>query len=96
MKEEWTSMRSLADARSIIKKADKGPCVVVWDKWLYGLSWKTPRIKNIHKDVNFSDKTLRDLVDKSNKTFRSFTSQGKINEKELKYFTYDVKSYWFR
>ena len=30
-KEEWTAMRSLADDRSIIiKKADKGSCVVVF------------------------------------------------------------------
>ena len=31
-KEEWKCMRSLANNRSIvIKKADKGSCVVVWD-----------------------------------------------------------------
>ena len=32
-KEEWRAIRSLADDRSIvIKKADKGSCVVVWDR----------------------------------------------------------------
>ena len=32
-KEEWIAMRSLADDRSIvIKKADKGSCIVVWDR----------------------------------------------------------------
>ena len=47
--------------------------------------------KNICKDVNFSDKSLRDLVDESNKMFRSLKSQGKITEKELKYFTYEYQ-----
>ena len=32
-KKEWTAIRSLADNRSIIiKKADKGFCVVVWHR----------------------------------------------------------------
>ena len=32
-KEEWQAFRSLADDRSIvIKKADNGSCVVVWDR----------------------------------------------------------------
>ena len=32
-KEEWQAMRALANDRSIvIKKADKGSCVVVWDR----------------------------------------------------------------
>ena len=31
--EEWRTVRSLADERSIvIKKGDKGPSVVVWDR----------------------------------------------------------------
>ena len=34
--EEWQVVRSLADNRSIvIKKADKGSCVVVWDRFDY-------------------------------------------------------------
>ena len=44
--------------------------------------------KNIYEDVNFSDRILRDLVDKSNKMFRSLKSQGKITEKELMCRTY--------
>ena len=31
--EEWRAIRTLADDRSIvIKKADKGSCIVVWDR----------------------------------------------------------------
>ena len=47
--------------------------------------------KNIYQDVNFSDRILPDLVDKSNKMFRNLKSQGKITEKELKYFTYEYQ-----
>ena len=42
--------------------------------------------KNIYQDVNFSDRILRDLVDKNKKMFRSLKSQGKITEKKIKYF----------
>ena len=32
-KEEWETVRTLADDRNIvIKKADKGSCVVIWDR----------------------------------------------------------------
>ena len=32
-REEWQAVRSLADDRSIVlKKSDKGSCVVVWDR----------------------------------------------------------------
>lgn len=36
VKDEWQAIRSLNDARSIvIKKADKGPYIVVWDRGNY-------------------------------------------------------------
>ena len=75
-KEEWTAIRSLADGRSIIiKKADKGSCVVVWDRNDYIVeAEKQLGDKNIYQDVNVSDRILRDLVDKSNKIFRSLKS----------------------
>ena len=82
-KEEWAAIRSLADGRSIIiKKADKSSCVVVWDRNDYIVeAEKQLGDKNIYQDVNVSDRILRDLVDKSNKIFRSLKSQGKITEK---------------
>ena len=43
----------------------------------------------MYQDVNFSGKILQNLVDKNNQMFRSLKSQGKITEKELKYFTYE-------
>ena len=45
----------------------------------------------MYQDVNFSGKILQNLVDKNNQMFRSLKSQGKINEKELKYFTYEYQ-----
>ena len=56
-KEEWTAIRSLADDRSIIiKKADKGFCVVVWNRNDYTAeAEKQLGDKSIYQDVNFSD-----------------------------------------
>ena len=45
----------------------------------------------MYQDVNFSGKILQNLVDKNNQMFRSLKPQGKINEKELKYFTYEYQ-----
>ena len=90
-KEEWTTIKSLADDRSIIiKKADKGSCVVVWDRNDHIVeAEKQLRYKNIHKDINLSDNILPDLVGKTTKMFRSLKSQGqKITEKELKDLNY--------
>ena len=61
-KEEWQAIRSLADDRSIvIKKADKGPCVIVCDKDDY-LSEAEKELgdKVIYKDVSFNEKMLSD------------------------------------
>ena len=61
----------------------------IWDRNYYIFEKeKQMADKNIYQDVNFSDRILRDQVDKSNKIFRSLKSQGKVTEKELKYFTY--------
>ena len=77
----------MADDRSIIiKKADKGSCVVVWDRKDY--------IGEAEKqlwDVNSTDRTLRDLVDRCNKMFRNLKSHSKITEKEVKYFRYEYQ-----
>ena len=80
----------MANDRSIIiKKPEKGSCVVFSDRndnYIVEAE-KQLEDENIYQDFNFSDRFLRDLVDKSNKMFRSLKSQGKIIEKELKYFT---------
>ena len=86
-------MRSLADDRSIvIKKADKGSSVVVWDRNDYVMeAEKQLSDANIYKDVSFNEKMLQDLVGTSNKLFQNLKSKGKISDKQLKYFTYEYK-----
>ena len=68
-REEWQAMRSLADDRSImIKKADKGSSVVVWDRYDYiAEAEKQLKDQNVYKDVDFNEKiykTLQKLVTK--------------------------------
>ena len=44
--------------------------------------------QNVYKAVDFTEKTLQDLAETSNKMFQSLKITGKIDEK---YFTYDYK-----
>ena len=86
-------MRSLADDRSIvIKKADKGSSVVVLDRYDYiAEAEKQLKDQNVYKDVDFTEKILQDLAETSNKMFWSLKTKGKVDEKQLKYFTYEYK-----
>ena len=54
-KEEWQCMRLLANDRSIvIKKADKGSCVVVWDREDYiAEASKQLNDESVYKSVKF-------------------------------------------
>ena len=92
-KEEWIAMRPFADDRSIvIKTADKGSCIVVWDRNDYlREAEKQRKDQNVYRKVAFKDKTLSQLVDCSNRFFRNLKMKGHITEKELKYFSYEFK-----
>ena len=92
-KEEWIAMRSLADDRSIvIKKADKGSCIVVWDRNDYlRQAEKQLEDPNVYRKVAFKDKICPQLVDFSNRFFKNLKMKGHITEKELKYFSYEFK-----
>ena len=86
-------MRALANDRSIvIKKADKGSCVVDWDRNDY-IAEEAKQLgdENIYKDINFKDKILQELADDSNKLFKSLKMKGSFTEKELKDFTIEFK-----
>ena len=63
-KEEWLSVRSLADDRSIvIKKADKGSCIVVWDSGEYLLEAEQQLgDRSVYKDISFHENLPTDLV----------------------------------
>ena len=57
-KEEWVAMRSLDDDRSIvIKKADKGSCIVVWDRKDYlREAEKQLKDQNVYRKVDLRTK----------------------------------------
>ena len=63
-KEEWQAIRALVDDRTIvIERADKGSCVVVWDRMDYLLEdEKLLSDSNVYKSVDFKEKLLADLV----------------------------------
>ena len=78
-------MRYHADVISIvIKKADKGCSVVMWDHDDY-------KDRNVYKDVEFNEKILQDLAENNNKILWSLQSKRKINENPFKYFICEYK-----
>ena len=92
-KEEWLAMRGLAGDRNIIiKPADKGSCVVLWDREDYlAEAKKQLQDVDIYEDTYFKESDLVKLVEKSNNMFQSLRRKNLITEKELKYFSYHYK-----
>ena len=77
LKEEWHGIRSLVDDRNIvIKRADKGSCVVIWYR---NDCVKEAEIQlndqNVYKSVEFKDKIFSELVEKSNHFFKSLKAR---------------------
>ena len=85
--------RNLADDRSImIKGADKGSSVVVWNRYDYlQEASRQLRDTNIYEDVKFNENIFTGLVERSSKIFNRLCGHKLISEKELKYFTYSFK-----
>ena len=93
--EVWQALKNLKEDRSIIiKPADKGSCVVVWDREDYlAEGYKQLNDESIYVDIKHStDKTLSDLIEKSNNFFKRLNRKKIISEKELKYFSYSFKN----
>ena len=92
-KEEWKALRSLANDRNIvIKKADKGSCVVIWDRSDYIMeAEKQLNDKAVYRDVNFGRDLIPNLTGKSNRLFESLKRRQLITEKEFKYFRFEFK-----
>ena len=86
-------MRSLADDRSIvIKKADKGSCVAVRDRFDYVKeAEKQLADDKVYDEITYNKKVLSQLLETSNKYFKGLKSKDFISEKELKFFTYEYK-----
>ena len=69
--EEWGTITSLTDDRSIvIKKADNGSCIVVWDRndCFEGKELSNP---SVYRDVSNNKKILPKLSETSSKMFSS-------------------------
>ena len=93
-REEWQAVRSLADDRSIvIKKADKGSCVVVWGRNDY-LSEAERQFSGtkVYRDVSNTENILSKILETSNRMFRSLKRIEFLTEKQMKYFTYEFKN----
>ena len=86
-------MQGLAEDRSIvIKPADKGSCVVVWDKIDYLVEAENHLSDNsTYRDVKFGDDDLVKLVEQSNKIFRKLLSKQNISSGDFKHFSYNYK-----
>ena len=84
------TIRSSVDDRSIvIKKADKGSCVMVWDKDDNVLkAEKHFSGPSIYRHVNNSKNILPKLSEASKKMFSSLRRKGFKTKKQLKYFLY--------
>ena len=83
-------MRSLANDRSIvIKKSDKGSCVDCED--YIEEAEKQLEDRNVYKDIDFEEKILQELAETSNSLFRNLKKKGCTTEKELKYFSIELK-----
>ena len=85
-KEEWQAIRSLADDRRIvIKKADEGSSI--WDRVDYFKEAnKQLSDKNVYKEVEVKEHLLTELVETSDKFFKSLKARGCISEKNLVFF----------
>ena len=73
-KEEWLAMTGLAEDRNIIiKPAEKGSCVVLWDRGDYLTeAGKKLQDVDIYEDTGFKELDLVKLLEKSNTMFQSF------------------------
>ena len=92
-REEWNPIRSLVDDRNIIiKKADKGSCIVIWGRNYYLMkAEKQLSDKKLYQEVSNSENILFKLAEMSNKMFSSLKRRGYITVTELKYFFYEYR-----
>ena len=69
---------------------DKGSAVVVWGRNDYYIKEAEKQLgdKSVHQKVNFKEKPLCELVDKSNSSFKEPRTMGCISDKSLKYFEF--------
>ena len=92
-KEKWKTVRSLAnDCNIVIKKANKGSCVVILDG--SGCIMEAEEHLNdkaVYKDVHFHKDLIPNLTSKRNRFFESLKQRQLSTEKEFKYFRFELK-----
>ena len=91
--EEWKALRSLPDDKQIvIKKADKGSCVAIWDRNHY-LAEAERQLKdeNIYRNVNVNEKLIEDLKEYNNKICKDLRRGRYLTGKQLDYYSYKYK-----
>ena len=88
-------MKTLIEDNSIIiKPADEGSHVVVWDRDDYLTEgYLQLSDENVYTKIEgFSKKTVWSLTKESNNMFDKLYKQGSISSDELKYFSYEFKN----
>ena len=87
------AIRSLADDRNIIiKKTDKGSCIVIWGRNDYlQEAEKQLSDKNVYEEVINSENILSKLAEMSNKLFSTLKKRGYITEKQLNIFPMNIE-----
>ena len=86
-------MRNLQEDRNvIIKLADKGSAVVIWDRNDYLKEAKKQLSdKSTYLETKVIEKDLVDLVEQSNKMFENLQRKSAIQEREKNYFKSNFK-----
>ena len=76
----------------MIKKSDKGSCVVLWDRSDY-LQEPERQLSDtkVYRDVSNTKNILSKLSETSNRMFISLKRRDFLTEKQMKYFTYEFK-----
>ena len=85
-KEEWKAMRNLAEDRSvIIKPADKGSCIIIWDQEDYlAEGYRQFSDHSTYTDVKkLNQNLMSDFSEKSNRIFKRLCNEELITENEL-------------
>ena len=86
-------MHSLVNDRNIvIKKADKGSCVVVWDRESYKPeASELLNNENVYKRVTLKDKNIQDLAEKSNGILKILDRKVKLLKNNLSILQFNTE-----
>ena len=90
--QEWKAICNLAEDRSIIiKPADKGACVVIWDQEdSFSEGYRQLSDHSTYNDVKkFNQEVMSEFTEKSSRIVKELRNKKLITEKELKHFSFN-------